>query len=148
MLQIEEATLIQLRKDIESQLAAIGAKHGVALTVSGGVVHNGVFTARMTAVNGDGELSVQNLKWKENFLRLATEIGLSPTDYGRTLKRKTAKNGRALYRLVGLSPKTNDIIVQTGSNSYYRMPLDSIEFVDDAYEPIDTAVETVDQVAA
>lgn len=148
MLQIEEATLEQLRKEIDATLADIGAKHGVALTMSDGVVHNGVYTARMTAVNGDGELDVQGLKWKENFLRLAGDIGLSPSDYGRTLKRKTAKNGRAVYRLVGLSPKTNDIIVQTSTNSYYRMPLDTIEFIDEAHAPTPAVSDVVEQSAA
>lgn len=146
--QFNDTNVSLLAKEIEKQLAIIGSKFGITLTVSVGKTTVNTLAARVNgyiSTESDGAI---NPTWKANYMRLCHLLGLTEQDFGRFVHNMNLKNPlKESYEIVGLTPKSLDLIIRTATDKFYRLPLEESKFADDATPtvkpikaPIDEAV--------
>ena len=104
---IDKNMLAQVRIDLNAALAIVGKKHGIDMTIGSISYSANSFSTKISAVSKDvvpaetvGGVSIDNVKWKKNFLDYARTYGLTPNDLGRTFTSRGIQ-----YALVGARPK-------------------------------------------
>lgn len=134
--------LTALETDLKKAMESISSKYGINLTFAYGKTNEHSIAARVTGYIGSEPQEGVNPNWVINFHKHAHRLGLTSDDYGRTLKNLTVKNpDKHIYRVVGIAPKTLDLIVETPTKKYFRISKDDVVFIDQ-----DVQVDTVDEV--
>lgn len=104
---IDKNMLAQVRIDLNAALAIVGKKHNIDMTIGNISYSANTFSTKISAVSKDvvqtetpGGVTIDNIKWKKNFLDYAQTYGLRPYDIGRTFTSKGIQ-----YAIVGARPK-------------------------------------------
>lgn len=138
-----------LKLDLDKVMSDLGNKYGISLAFAYGKTTDEAFAARITGFVGVNQDSV-NPKWYANYVKFSSQIGLTPEHFGKQVRNLLLKNPeRETYRIVGMTPKSLDLIIENTSKKYYRISIDDVSFVDDEPaepEVIETVAEEVEEV--
>lgn len=105
IVNFDKKNVVDIRKEINEALAAIGAKHGVSLITDGTLrFDDKQFYVKVTGsvtqtVGADGQVEATD-KSREDFKKYYAMFGFKADDLDRHFK-----NGGRLFKLVGLNPK-------------------------------------------
>lgn len=138
--RFSQVILNALQSDIDKALADLGSKYGISLSFAYGKTTDHTFNARITGYVGVNQPDSVNPKWSANFTKFAEQIGLTQEHFGKQVRNLLLKHPeRETYRIVGMTPKSLDLIIENASKKYYRISIDDISFVDD--EPVKAVAE-------
>jgi hypothetical protein len=92
----------EISADVEAALQAVATKHGLTVSVRGGVFTQGSFKPRVEFKTGDAD--------RAEFEQYARAFGLTPEMFGKTF----AAPGGARYRIAGLrlNSRKRPVLVQ------------------------------------
>lgn len=139
--QFNDTNVSLLTKEIEKQLSAIGSKFGVTLTLSVGKTTTNTIAARVNGYIASDAKGTVNPNWKSAYMRLCHLIGLTPEDYGRHVYNLNLKKPeKESYEIVGMTPKSLDLIIRTSTDKFYRLAMEEARLVDAVPAP---AIEEV-----
>lgn len=146
--QFNDTNVSLLAKEIEKQLAIIGTKFGITLNVSIGKTTTNTLAARVNGYIAAESNGAINPTWKANYMRLCHLLGLTEQDFGRYVHNMNLKHPfKESYEIVGLTPKSLDLIIRTSTDKYYRLPLEESKFADAVVESVaEVTEEPVDEV--
>lgn len=126
MTQFTAEYLSSLRNEINEALELIGKKHNISIKLNAGTYSGNTYSAKLSAVSNDGVENVFDPKLKMQFDRYAALIGLKTTDYGRQIK---VHGHPSPMKLIGITPKSKDIIAITDNGKRFRIRQNSFELV-------------------
>lgn len=108
-----------LRMEINAALAAVGAKHGIEMSIDRITYTETTFRCKLNAVIKDAApevdtVSSQEVKWKSQFLANPARFGMKSTDIGRSVILSGIK-----HIVIGARPKANaDIVLKKPDGSH------------------------------
>lgn len=140
--------LTALETDINKTLADLSSKYGITLTFAYGKTSEHTIAARVTGYVGATQTDGVKPQWTANFAKYASQIGLTQEHFGKQVRNLLLKHPeRETYRIVGMTPKSLDLIIENSSKKYYRISIENVSFVDDepvaVAEPVTEVVEPV-----
>lgn len=142
--QFNDTNVQLLSKELEKQLAELGSRFGVSLSVRPGKSTSNTLSLSVKAFIGGG--TAGKPEWKANYMRLCHLIGLTEQDFGRRVHNTNLKHPEKLsYEIVGMTPKTLDLIIRTDSDHYYRLPINESKFADVDAIAVETVIEPVEE---
>lgn len=123
----DRANLKTIRADLEAALAAVSAKHGIALSTGSISFNANSFTTKVTAVVANtatgATVDPQEVKWAAAFNKNHFFTGLKKTDLGKTIKIPSL----GTVTIVGLRPKAKaQVVVKSGSGKYHAAYLATV----------------------
>jgi|688.fasta_scaffold640139_2 hypothetical protein len=145
--QFNDTNVSLVAKEIEKQLALIGSKFGITLSVKLGKTTTNSMSARVSGFVASDDTGSANPAWKANYMRLCHLIGLTPDDFGRKLHNTNLKNPeKETYEIVGMTPKSLDLVVRNSADRYYRLPVEEARLLDAVPTPVVEEVKTEEVV--
>jgi hypothetical protein len=140
--QFNDTNVSLLAKDIEKQLAVIAARYGITLNFSLGKTTTNTIAARLSGYIAADAAGTVNPNWKASYMRLCHLIGLTPDDYGKHVYNMNLKKPeKESYEIVGMTPKSLDLIIRTPSDRFYRLPMEEAQLIDAVPAPVIEQVE-------
>lgn len=123
----DRANLKTIRADLEAALAAVSAKHGIALSTGSISFNANSFTTKVTAVVANtatgATVDTQEVKWAAAFNKNYPFTGLNKTDLGKTISIPRL----GTVKIVGMRPKANaQIVVKTTDGKYHAAYLSTV----------------------
>lgn len=147
--QFNESNVSLISKELEKQLALISAKFGITLTSSVGKTTTNSLSIRVSGyITSETEGGVKP-QWKATYMRLCHLLGLTPDDFGRYVYNLNLKHPeKESYEIVGMTPKSLDLIIRTPTDKFYRLPLEESRFAEHApvIEPVDESPASIEAV--
>jgi len=115
--KFEPKHFTDIRSDIQKALDEIGAKYDINIKLGDISYTNSTFTSKINAatksVTEDGQEIIGNPKWKRDFIRNHSLIGLKESDFGKTINILGKESV-----IVGMTPRKLDVIVMQGSKYF------------------------------